>query len=99
MCIRDSLYAILNRLTFWGAIYITAVCLIPEFFYLSFNSLSFAYVFGGMAVLITVSVTLDLASQIESHVVAQNYESFMNKSAGKVGAVSMKKLRSKALKR
>ena len=95
----EYLYAILNRLTFWGAIYITAVCLIPEFFYLSFNSLSFAYVFGGMAVLITVSVTLDLASQIESHVVAQNYESFMNKSAGKVGAVSMKKLRSKALKR
>lgn len=96
----DYLYAVLNRLTFWGAIYIAAICLVPEYFYLSLNTLSFAYIFGGTAILIAVSVTLDLASQINSHVVAQNYESFMSKSAsGKVGNVSMRKLRAKALKR
>ena len=95
----EFLYGVLNRLTFWGALYIALVCLIPEMIYSELGVLSFAYVFGGMAILITVSVTLDTASQIESHVVAQNYDSFMTKSAGKQGKVSMRQLRGKGLKR
>ena len=92
----EFLYGVLNRLTFWGAIYIAAICLIPQYIYLGMGVVSFAYVFGGTAILIAVSVTLDTASQIESHIVASNYESFMNSSAAKGGRVSMRQLRTKA---
>lgn len=83
----DYLYTVLNRLTVWGAIYISLVCIVPQLFYLSMGAESFAYVFGGTAVLIVVGVTLDTASQIESHVVARNYESFMSKSSKKRGGI------------
>ena len=43
----------------------------------------FASFFGGTAVLIVVGVTLDTVAQMESHIVARNYEGFMNKSPGK----------------
>ncbi len=96
----EFLYGVLNRLTFWGAIYIASICLIPQMVYMELNTKSFAYIFGGTAILIVVSVTLDLASQIQSHVMGQQYQAFMEKSANnKVGAVSMRKLRSKALRR
>ena len=96
----DYLYGVLNRLTFWGAIYISAICVIPQQVYFSLEMTSFAYVFGGTAILIVVAVTLDTISQIESHVVARNYESFMSKSTklrGGMGGVSS--LRTRVLKR
>jgi preprotein translocase subunit SecY len=77
----EYLYFILNRLTLWGAIYITLVCLIPELVFLNLGVPGFSSVFGGTAILIVVGVTLDTASQIESHVVARNYENFMNQSS------------------
>lgn len=92
----DYLYGVLNRLTLWGAIYISIVCLVPEAFYYSVNANSFAYVFGGTAVLIVVGVTLDTAAQIESILVAKNYESFMNKSSkvrGGIGSASYNRAR------
>ena len=97
----DYLYGVLNRLTFWGAIYISLVCIIPELFYMNMGVTSFSYVFGGTAILISVSVVLDTASQIESHVVAQNYEAFMNKSSkgGRGGMGSMRQARTRILKR
>lgn len=96
----DYLYKVLNNLTFWGAIYISAVCIVPQLFYFEMGAQSFAYVFGGTAVLIVVGVTLDTASQIESHIVARNYESFMSKSTKKRGGLgSMSYQRSRLLKR
>ncbi len=96
----DYLYSILNRLALWGAIYISLVCLLPEFVYLQMGALDFSSVFGGTAVLIAVGVTLDTASQIESMVVARHYESFMSKSSKMRGGVgSMSHLRARLLKR
>lgn len=94
----EYLYGVLNRLTFWGGIYIALVCLIPQFVYLELGAQSFAYVFGGTAVLIVVGVTLDTASQIESFVVARNYEAFMSKST-KVKGLGGVTMRSRVLKR
>ena len=95
----DYLYGILNRLTLWGALYITAVCLVPRYIYVQLGAESFSYIFGGTAVLIAVGVTLDTASQIESYILAKNYESFMSRSAkGKVGP-STAATRSRVLKR
>ncbi len=96
----DYLYQVTNRLTFWGAIYIALVCVIPEFVYFKMGVQSFAYVFGGTAILIAVGVTLDTASQIESHVVASNYESFMSKTSNTKGrGGTMSQIRSRTLKR
>lgn len=96
----DYLYSVLNRLTVWGALYLSAVCVVPQFVYLQMGAQSFAAVFGGTAVLIAVGVTLDTASQIESYVVARNYESFMTRSTKVRGGMgSMSYMRNRALKR
>ena len=87
----EYLYGVLNRLTLWGAIYISAVCVVPQLVYLQMGASQFAYVFGGTAVLIVVGVTLDTASQIESMLVARNYETFMSRSSkvrGGIGSAS-----------
>jgi preprotein translocase subunit SecY len=83
----DYLYKILNRLTVWGSLYIAAVCIVPQVVYIELGVTDFAYVFGGTAILIVVGVTLDTASQIESLVVARNYEAFMSKSAKSRGGM------------
>jgi len=97
----DYLYAVLNRLTFWGALYISAICVIPQVLYHKLGVQSFGYVFGGTAVLIAVGVTLDTASQIQSHLIARNYEAFMSKSAKGMKGVggSMSYMRQRILKR
>ena len=85
----DYLYGVLNRLTLWGALYIAVVCLLPESVFVYLGAPEFARVFGGTAILIVVGVTLDTAAQIQSHIVARNYESFMShsiKGRGGVGA-------------
>lgn len=96
----DYFYGVLNRLTFWGALYIALVCVVPQLVYLHFHASAFAYVFGGTAILIAVGVTLDTASQIESHIVARNYEAFMSRSSKvKGGMGSMGQVRSRILRR
>ncbi|MFN8390908.1 MAG: preprotein translocase subunit SecY [Bdellovibrionota bacterium] len=80
----DFLNRVLTRLTIWGALYICIVCIVPSMFYLKMGVQGFTYFFGGTAVLIVVGVTIDTFSQIESHIVARNYEGFMNKKPGKV---------------
>jgi preprotein translocase subunit SecY len=84
----DYLYGILNRLTLWGAIYLSAICVIPQAVYINLGASQFAYVFGGTAVLIVVGVTLDTASQIESMLVARNYETFMARSTKQRGGIN-----------
>lgn len=96
----DYLYGVSNRLTLWGAIYLSIICIVPQAVYLSMQAQSFAYVFGGTAMLIVVGVTLDTASQIESHIVAKNYEAFMSKGAKvRGGAGSMSQMRSRLIRR
>lgn len=78
----------LNRLTFWGALYISVICILPTFFYSELGAQSFTYFFGGTAILIVVGVAMDTVSQIESHILSRNYEGFMNKGPGKVRGAS-----------
>lgn len=96
----EYLYSILNRLTFWGGLYIALICIVPEVVFINLGAPDFAYVFGGTAILIVVGVTLDTAAQIESHVVARNYDSFMNRShkvRGGIGSAAY--MRSRLLRR
>ena len=67
----------LTRITVIGAAYLTFVCLLPEFMFYEYN-LSFAL--GGTSILIVVSVTMDTVAQIQSHLVAQQYEGLLKKS-------------------
>ncbi len=68
---------ILSRLTLAGAIYITAVCLLPEFLVLKYNV---PFYFGGTSLLIIVVVTMDFWSQVQSYVYSQQYESLLKKA-------------------
>jgi preprotein translocase subunit SecY len=97
----DFLNRVLTRLTLWGSIYICAVCIAPQIFYSRMGAASFSYFFGGTAVLIVVGVTLDTLSQIESHVVARNYQGFMSKSPGKMrgGVGRASQMRGKLIQR
>lgn len=76
----DFLFAVLNRLTVWGSLYIAAICILPQVVYMQLGVTDFAFVFGGTAILIVVGVTLDTAAQIESYVVTRNYEGFLQKA-------------------
>jgi preprotein translocase subunit SecY len=68
---------ILSRLTLAGAIYITLVCLLPEFLVLKYNV---PFYFGGTSLLIIVVVTMDFWSQVQSYVYSQQYESLLKKA-------------------
>jgi preprotein translocase subunit SecY len=68
---------VMGRLTLAGAIYITAVCLLPEFLILYW---SVPFYFGGTSLLIIVVVVMDFVSQVQSHLMSQQYESLMKKS-------------------
>ena len=67
----DYIDHVLSRLTLIGAIYVSAVCILPVILSQRFN---FPFYFGGTALLIGVSVALDTVSQIESHLVSRQYE-------------------------
>ena len=73
---------ILGRLTFGGAVYITAVCLLPEFLVLKYNV---PFYFGGTSLLIIVVVTMDFWAQVQSYVMSQQYESLLKKANFKAG--------------
>jgi preprotein translocase subunit SecY len=68
---------VLTRLTFWGAIYITAVCLLPEFMILRFNV---PFYFGGTSLLIIVVVSMDFMQQLQAHMMSHQYEGLMKKA-------------------
>jgi preprotein translocase subunit SecY len=68
---------ILGRLTLAGAVYITAVCLLPEFLVLRYNV---PFYFGGTSLLIIVVVTMDFWAQVQSYVMSQQYESLLKKA-------------------
>ena len=75
---------IMARLTLAGALYITAVCLLPEFLILKFNV---PFYFGGTSLLIIVVVTMDFMTQVQSHLMSHQYEGLLKKANFKGGAV------------
>ena len=68
---------ILTRLTLWGAIYLTLVCLLPEFLIVQYNV---PFYFGGTSLLIVVVVMMDLMGQIQSHLLTHQYEGLVRKN-------------------
>ena len=74
----DYIDKVLTRLTFWGAIYIAGVCLLPELVRMFYPSVPFT--FGGTSLLILVVVTMDFMSQMQAHAMSQQYEGMMQKA-------------------
>ena len=73
----NYIYKVMTRLTLIGAFYITLVCLLPEFLIVYWNV---PFYFGGTSLLIIVVVVMDFISQIQTHVMSQQYEGLMKKS-------------------
>jgi len=68
---------VMSRLTLIGAMYITAVCLLPEFMIVYWNV---PFYFGGTSLLIIVVVVMDFISQIQAHLMSHQYEGLMKKA-------------------
>jgi preprotein translocase subunit SecY len=73
---------ILMRLTLAGAVYITLVCLLPEFLVLKWNV---PFYFGGTSLLIIVVVTMDFMSQVQAYVMSNQYDGLLKKTSFKGG--------------
>lgn len=69
---------ILARLTFMGAIYVTLVCLLPEFLILKYHV---PFYFGGTSLLILVVVTMDFMAQVQTYLMSQQYDSLLKKAS------------------
>jgi len=67
---------ILSKITFYGAIYLSLVCILPDYL---IKYINIPFYFGGTSLLIVVAVSLDTMQQIESHMVMRNYDGFMKK--------------------
>jgi preprotein translocase subunit SecY len=68
---------VLTRLTVVGALYLSAVCVLPE---ILISNLAVPFYFGGTSLLIAVSVTMDTVAQIQSHLLAHQYEGLIKKA-------------------
>jgi preprotein translocase subunit SecY len=75
---------IMSRLTLSGAVYITVVCLLPEFLIVKWNV---PFYFGGTSLLIIVVVTMDFMAQVQSYLMSHQYESLLKKASFKGGIV------------
>jgi preprotein translocase subunit SecY len=73
----DYLDYTLTRLTLLGAAYLVAICLVPE---ILISRFSVPFYFGGTSLLIVVTVTMDTVAQIQSHLLAHQYEGLIKKS-------------------
>jgi preprotein translocase subunit SecY len=73
---------VMTRLTLVGAIYITLVCLIPEFLIVNWNV---PFYFGGTSLLIIVVVTMDFMAQVQAYIMTHQYESLLKKANFKGG--------------
>jgi len=77
----DYIDKVLTRITLGGAIYVSAVCVLPSVLMTKFNV---PFYFGGTALLIVVGVAIDTIAQIESHMITRHYEGFLKKGGAKV---------------
>ncbi len=73
----EHLDRVLSRLTVLGAMYLAAVCLLPE---ILISRFSVPFYFGGTSLLIVVTVTVDTVAQVQSHLLAHQYEGLIKKS-------------------
>jgi preprotein translocase subunit SecY len=69
--------SVLTRLTFWGAMYITLICLLPEFMIMYWNV---PFYFGGTSLLIIVVVSMDFMSQLQAHMMSHQYDGLLKKA-------------------
>ena len=76
----DYIDRVLTRITFSGAIYVSAVCILPQ---ILIYKLNVPFYFGGTALLIVVGVAMDTVNQIESHMLTRHYEGLMKKGFGR----------------
>jgi preprotein translocase subunit SecY len=76
----DYIDKVLTRITLGGAIYVSAVCVLPSILMTQFNV---PFYFGGTALLIVVGVAMDTVNQIESHLITRNYEGFLTTGRGR----------------
>ncbi len=74
---KEYIDKVLTRLTFWGALYVSAVCVLPM---ILINKLHVPFYFGGTALLIVVGVAIDTMSQIQSHLITHQYEGLLKKA-------------------
>jgi len=78
----DYVDSVLTRITVVGAIYVSLVCLLPQWL---ISELSVPFYFGGTSLLIVVVVTMDTMGQIQSHLMSHQYEGLMKKARLKTG--------------
>ena len=79
----DYVDGVLTRLTGWGALYLVAVCLLPE---IMRSQLAVPFYFGGTSLLIVVVVVMDFTAQVQAHLMSHQYESLMKKANLKGGS-------------
>jgi preprotein translocase subunit SecY len=77
----DYIDKVLSRITLGGALYVSAVCVLPSILITQFNV---PFYFGGTALLIVVGVAIDTVAQMESHMLSRHYEGFLKKSGARV---------------
>jgi preprotein translocase subunit SecY len=68
---------VLTRITFWGALYVAAICVIPM---ILIDQLHMPFYFGGTALLIVVGVAIDTMSKVQSYLITHQYEGLMQRS-------------------
>ena len=73
----DYIDKVLSRLTLWGALYVMAVCLVPEFMV---SSQGVPFQFGGTSLLIVVVVVMDFFAQLQAHMMSHHYPGLMKKA-------------------
>jgi len=78
---------VMTRLTLAGAIYVTLVCLLPEFMILTWNV---PFYFGGTSLLIIVVVVMDFMAQVQAHIMSYQYESLLKKANLRSGGMGMR---------
>jgi preprotein translocase subunit SecY len=77
----DYIDRVLTRITLGGAIYVSAVCVLPSILMTKFNV---PFYFGGTALLIVVGVSIDTVAQMESHMLTRHYEGFLKKGGSRI---------------
>ncbi len=80
----DYLDTVLTRVTFGGAMYILAICLLPQFLTSQFDiPQGLAYALGGTSLLIVVGTAMDTIAQLETHLISRNYDGFLGAKGGR----------------
>ena len=79
---------VMTRLTLAGAIYVTLICLLPEFMQLMWNV---PFYFGGTSLLIIVVVVMDFMAQVQAHIMSYQYESLLKKANLRAGNLGLQR--------